>query len=205
MMRTFCCLLAAAVLFGCPDKKPDAAEQDRTLLKLKEAQEKGDVGKGPPPQENPNQKLADIATGTKTVEVGRLALPAKNEPVRLGTVSLKLLAVETTPTVTSGKITLSTEQRFLAVKLLAENTSEREQRLDLSMATLIAKGEELPIARDAQRVAGTRELQQTFGLANGQQKMELVLLFEVPPAAIGSGLSLRVKSPELDPVVLPLE
>lgn len=205
MMRNLLCLFAAAFLLGCPDKKPAAEEQDRTLLKLKEAQEKGDVGKGPPAQEHPNQKLADIVTGSKAAEGGPLPLPAKNDPVRLGTVSLQLKALETSPTVSSGKISLSTEQLFLAVKLLAENTSEREQLLDFSMAKVVAKGEEHPIARDAQRVGGTRELQQTFGLAKGLQKTEIVLLFEIPPGTVGSGMTLHIKSPELDPVSLPLE
>jgi hypothetical protein len=200
-------LLAVAALLGCPEKNPGVskAEDDHTLAKLKEAQALGDNVQGPPqPAQDPNQKLADLAAAGPS-EGGPRPLPAKNETVHLGTVALKLVGLSTAPTVSNGKLTLSTDDTFLLVKVLAQNVGEREQELDFSLAA-VKNGKQLEsaIARDAQRVGGTKELRQTFGLGD-KQRQELVLIFEVPPDAFGQGLTLSLTSPGVDPVSLPLE
>lgn len=193
---------------GCPEKKSGApSEEERTLQKLKEAQAMGGDVQGPPtPQENPNEKLAAIAAQGSSDESGARPLPAKNETVHLGTVALKVVGVSTSPIVTGTKLQLTTDQTFLIVRLYAQNVGEREQELDLSMAAVKGDGElDFALARDAQRVAGTKELRQTFGPAASAQRQELVLIFEVPKGSFGKGLKLVLTSPGVDPVTLPLE
>lgn len=185
---------AAALLAGCPDKSTsgDGAAQDRTLMKLKEAKEKGPVGVGPPVAEDEaRDKLAKVATGGAD-DGGPRPLPANNATVHLGTVAVKLAALETSPMVKGAKLTLSTDQTFLFVRLVAQNVGERAQELELSSATLTTKAGELPLARDAQRVGGTKDLHLKFGPAAEQKSSEMTLIFELPPDALGSGIVLNL-------------
>ena len=203
-MRSLLAVLVTALLLGCPSQKPSAeqAEEDRTLMKLKQAQ--GDPGRGPPSREAPNEKLADLAAKGSTDEAGPRPLPAKNETVHLGSVALKLTSVSTSPIVKGGKLSLSTDQLFLIVRLMAQNVGEREQELDLTTSSVKVKDTELSLARDAQRVAGTRELSLKLGPGESQ-RAELILVFEVAPELLGAGMVLSLKSPGVDPVTLPLE
>ncbi|MFL5320715.1 MAG: hypothetical protein ACJ790_13725 [Myxococcaceae bacterium] len=203
------CLAALLLLAGCPDKTSgaDKAEQDHTLAKLKEAQEqqpKNGMG-GPKAQDEEREKLANLAAAGKTDEGGPRPLPTENPTVHLGTVALKLAGIQTSPIVSSGKLSLSTDQTFLLLKIAAQNVGDKDAQLDLSGATVTSKTGDLPLARDAQHVAGTKDLLLKFAPAKAEDRKDLILIFELPPSDVGSGLSLNLTSPTGEKVKLPLE
>ena len=85
------------------------------------------------------------------------------------------------------KISLTSDDYFLKITLTAQIFGGGE--LDLSTAKLVAGGLDFPIAKDAQRLAGTRELTRTL---KPDEKLEAILFFELPRSAIGPGLKLSV-------------
>lgn len=186
-------LASVVALCACPNK-PEA-QDDRLLQKLKEEQarlDKGAASPRPPVDAlaeavDPNEKLAQLATGGGAAE-GKRKLPAGNATVHAGTVALKLAALTTSHSASgTGRLSLTTPDLFLKVSLAAQNVGTAAARLDFSTARLKQNGRDFPLARDAQRAAGTRELQQDFPVS---ERRDLVLLFEVPADALNPGLTL---------------
>ncbi|MDY7228436.1 hypothetical protein [Hyalangium rubrum] len=188
-------LLAAALAWGCT-KEEAPPQEDRTLAKLRaEAKrvEQGGTPSGPPVQASdvpvgPNAGLADLATG-EGAESQKLPLPEKNDTVHVDSLAVKLTGLLASNSVQgSGKVGLTTEERFLSVHLVTQNVGTAPVSLSLEGARLVdAEGKEHRVARDAQIVGGTRELRRTWEL---EERTEVVILFELPPAAIGAGMTL---------------
>lgn len=191
-------LLAVALAWswGCT-KEEAPPQEDRTLAKLRAEAERVDRGgapSGPPsrgraPTEDPTATLAGIASGEAGAAEEKLRLPEKNDTVHVGTLAVKLMKLEASQSVQgSGKVGLATEDRFLRVELVAQNVDKAQADVALDGARVVdAAGKEYGVARDAQIVGGTRQLRRTW--APGE-RTEVVLLFELPPASLGEGLTL---------------
>lgn len=199
-------LLAAALAWGCEKEEPRT--EDRTIAKLRAEQNrvgKGGTPSGPPtrlttPPPDPNANLAGLATADDG-EARKLKLPDPNDTKHVDTVAVKLVALESSHSVKGGKLSLTTEELFLRVQLVAQNVGAAPAPLALDGARLVdAAGKEYPVARDAQIAAGTRELTHTWG---PQERAEVVLFFEIPPPALDSGLTLVLPASSGD-VRLPL-
>jgi hypothetical protein len=103
-------------------------------------------------------------------------------------VAVKLMGLDSSHSVKGGKLSLTSEELFLRVQLVAQNVGAAPAAVGLEGARLVdAGGKEYAVARDAQIAAGTRELQHTWA---PQERAEVVLFFEIPPSAIDSGLTL---------------
>jgi hypothetical protein len=202
-------LLTAALVGGCP-KEEAAPSEDRTLSKLRAEADR--VGRGGTPSrgpgapsapEDPNAALAGLASGQDYAEKQKLFPPEPNETLHVGTVAVKLLGLEASHGVQgSGKVALTTEELFLRVQLVTQNVGPQATSLPLDAVKLVdPAGQLYAVARDVQIVAGTRPLQRTW---NPDERSELILFFEVPPSALGAGLTLVLPSPSGD-VRLPLQ
>jgi hypothetical protein len=184
-------LLAAALAWGCT-KEEAPPQEDRTLSKLRAEVDRvnqGGAPSGPPDKaapEDPNASLADLAAGG--ADGRKLQLPEKNDTQHVDTVAVKLTGLESSHSAKGAKLSLTTEELFLRVQLVTQNVGAAPASLGLDNARLVdAEGKEYPVARDAQIAAGTRELRRTWA---PQERTEVVLFFELPPSAIGSGLTL---------------
>ncbi|MBN1208096.1 MAG: hypothetical protein JXB05_24745 [Myxococcaceae bacterium] len=186
-------LLAAALTWGCTKEEAPPPE-DRTLARLRAEVDRvnqGGAPSGPPARaaapEDPNASLADLAAADGA-QARKLPLPEKNDTQHVDTVAVKLTGLESSHSTKGGKLSLTTEELFLRVQLVTENVGAAPASLALDGARLVdTEGKEYPVARDAQIAAGTRELRRTWA---PQERTEVVLFFELPPSAIGSGLTL---------------
>jgi hypothetical protein len=199
-------LLLAVAVIGCKQEEapvPDPGPTgDRTLEQLRKEVDREQAEKN-----DPNQRLAELATGAGPEDAleGERPLPP-DAKAQVGPFAVAVTKLEASHRAAgSGKLSLTSEDWFLRVTVEATNTDRKAQNADLSFVELAgAASEPLALARDAQRVAGTREL--SFELAPGEKK-EAVLYFEVPREAFGKGLALRMApavagNPEL---LIPLE
>lgn len=183
-------LTAALLLCACPEKKTEAANpgQDRLIEKLKAEQErlKHEPSKPSPtaapqaPEENPLAAHAAAPDAPK-----QLTLP-EDTLITLGAAACRVSNVDTMHTVVGDKTSLSSEDFFVRAKLKC-TASKAGTLLDLSGATLKHGERSFAIARDVQRVGGTKQLQLTLTEAGA----EPVLLFEVPADALTAGLQLK--------------
>lgn len=187
-------LLVAALVWGC-SKEEAPPQEDRTLAKLRAEADrvgKGGAPSGPPVRNtapaDPNANLADLAT-TDTEGAGRkLRLPEPNDTKHVDTVAVKLTGLESSHSVKGGKLSLTTEDLFLRVQLIAQNVGAAPATVAMEGARLVdGSGKEYKVARDAQIAAGTRDLRHTWA---PEERTEVVLFFEVPPSAIDPGLTL---------------
>jgi hypothetical protein len=183
-------LLLAALAWGCKEEAPP--QEDRTLAKLRNEVDrvnKGGAPTGPPsptqPPEDPNAKLAGLAAGADSAGVGPLKVPEPNPTVHVDAVAVKLTGLEASHSVKgSGQMGLTSEELFLRVKLVAENVGKAPAKLDLGAARVVdAEGKEYGIARDAQVLAGTRQLERAW---EPGERGDVVLLFELPPSAVSA-------------------
>jgi hypothetical protein len=185
--------MAIAVLgTGCP-KAEAPPEDDRALRILKGEKNRESKGEPmsrpprPPPQaEDPNARLAEIASGADASEQ-KLPLPKDNATVHVGTVAVKLLELSTSRVAGSGKIKLSTADAFLRVHLVSQNVGKAVAPLDFALAQVECGESPYPLAPDVTRVAGTRELKRAHGV---NEREEVTLYFELPPAALIKGCAL---------------
>ena len=115
-----------------------------------------------------------------------------------GKLLVRLNGAETSQTAAGDRVKLSTNEQFLRVdlKLKAAETAE----VDLSAAAIKAGDEVFTIARDAQRVVGTKNLTRAI---NAGEAFETVLMFELPEAAIAKGITLQL--PLTPPLEVPLQ
>lgn len=185
-------LLAAAglALAGCPKADEQPPADDRLLQKLQaekdRLQKNGEVPKLPvaaPIAAEPNP-LAQRAAMPDAPKV----LPVPGNPdFACGKAACRVSSVETAHSVATDKTTLTSDDYFVKVIVTAQLAAGGP--VDLSSATLVNGEQTFAIARDAQSLAGTRELNRT---AKPGEKLEATLYFEAPKAAIGPGLKLKV-------------
>ncbi len=188
-------LLLVAALFGACTKEEPAPQEDRTLAKLRAESDrvsKGGAPSGPPVRpaapEEPAPSLADLATRDTDVSEHKLRLPDSNDTQHVNTVAVKLTELESSHSVKGGKLSLTTEELFLRVQLVAQNVGAAPSEMGLEGARVVdAQGKEYGLARDAQIAAGTRELRHTWA---PQERSDVVLFFEIPPPALESNLTL---------------
>lgn len=185
-------LAAATLVWGCR-KEEAPPQEDRTLTKLRDEVDRVNRGGVPNPApaaepEDPHARLAGLAVRAETEEERPLALPEPNPTVHVDTVAMKLTGLEATHTV-KGKVGLTSEDLFLRVQLVSENVGKEAARLDLDLARVEdSEGQSYGIARDAQALVGTRQLERTW---EPGERTDVVLVFEVPPSAVrGTGLAL---------------
>jgi hypothetical protein len=176
-------VLALLVMVACDRGSAPAPPEDRTLQRLKEevaAQQE---------QTTQAERLANVAVTPP--EQTRKTLPMPKQPrVVVGTLQMEVVALTTSQVVEGAKISLATEDRFLRVQLQVMNAGKAAVVADVGRASLVGGGQRTwGIARDVQRVAGTVPLQAT--LAPGESR-DFVMFFEVPEAALGGGLALKV-------------
>lgn len=186
-------LLAAALAWGCA-KEEAPPQEDRTLAKLRaeaDRVERGGAPSGPPgraqPAEDPNAGLAGLATADHSGP-NKLRLPEPNDTKHVDTVAVKLTGLESSHSVKGGKLSLTTEELFLRVQLIAQNVGKEPAPVALERAKLVDEaGKEYGVARDAQIAAGTRQLGRTWA---PDERAEVVLFFEIPPSALEADLTL---------------
>lgn len=188
-------VFAGLLLCACPKKdEPEFDGNDRLLQKMKEEQER--LRKAPPrPAQEPDPLAEIVARPSKPESLG---IPS-GVAADLGPVSLTLVEVQQSQTVGSAKVSLSTTERFLKVKL--EAVSKESVDLDVSGATLVNGEQTVTLARDAQRAAKGSAL--VTHLSQGDRE-NLVLYFEAPDEMIGKGLKIILTTPE-SRVELPLQ
>lgn len=199
--------LALLCTAGCTKGGQGPSEEDRLIAKLQaekerqaRAQEQGVL----PPAQNPlmpspePDPLAKTAAEDPAPEK-QLKLPDKIDFVA-GDLAFRLQGLETSLTVSGGKVKLSTNELFLRVDLKVKALGAAE--LDLTGATLKAGEEVFPIARDVQAVLGTRNLVRPV---EAQESFETVLMFELPEAALAKGPTLRLPAPRGQVVEVPLQ
>jgi hypothetical protein len=193
-------LPALALLWGAGCKEEPSPENDRTLARLKQeadrqaAQGGPGLQRGAPASEDPNDKLAKVAANAPRKppeESGApVRLPDGNATVHVGQVAVKLLGMRAGQTEGRGAVTLSTDEQFLHAHLVAQNVGPRPAKLDLTFVRISAgAGVERSLARDVQRLVGTREL--AVELAP-DERQEFDLYFEVPREGPGKGWSLTL-------------
>ena len=182
-------LALALVLSGCP--KEEAPSQDDRLLKKLQA-EKDRLAKN---GEEPARPLAPAVAPEPNPLAARAAMPDKPKTVPItgspdfivGKAACRVSSVETSHHVAGEKLSLTTDDYFVKVTLTGQVADGGQ--LDLSAAKLVSGGADYPLAKDAQRLAGTRELSRTVA---PDEKVEVILYFEAPLSAIAPGLKLVV-------------
>ncbi|HYO69252.1 MAG TPA: hypothetical protein VEU33_24555 [Archangium sp.] len=205
--RGLAVLLCAAALFGgCKKEEQPAANDDRTLEKLRQEVDRVNQGGAPsaaPDETDPNARLAGLAAGQDQEKPRTYTLPSK-EKVKVDTLELQPTGLESLHSLRgTGKVAITTDELFLRVKLDAVNAGQQPVHVPFSTARVVdAGGKEYPVARDAQTVAGTRKLDRTW---ENEQRDSMDLLFEVPPAAIAPGLSLLIPTSSGEDARIPLQ
>jgi hypothetical protein len=200
-------LWTAALLGGCTKEEPVPGE-DRTLEKLRAEVDRVNRGGAPanPPLavDDPRARLASRAAGHEEKAAPQLSLPGRNDTVHVGTVAVKLTGLEAHHSVRgNGAVGLTTDELFLRVELLTQNVGSAPVALALGGARLRdAWGKEYTLARDAQLLTGTRPLERTW---EPDKREPLVLLFELPPAALASGLTLLLPAGSGEDARIPLQ
>ncbi|OJT27385.1 hypothetical protein BO221_05270 [Archangium sp. Cb G35] len=199
-------LCAAALLGGCKKEEQPAATEDRTLERLRQEVDRVNQGGAPtaaPDETDPNARLAGLAAGQDQEKARTYALPSK-EKVKVDTLALQPTGLESLHSLRgTGKVALTTDELFLRVTLDAENVGPQSVDVSFSTARVVdAGGKEYPLARDAQTLAGTRTLDRTWENA---QRDSMDLIFEVPPDAIGPGLSLLIPTRSGENARIPLQ
>lgn len=192
-------LLCVAVLLAACTKQRDEPEfdpNDRALQKLLAEKERLAKEHAAPPQPDAPNPLAQIAAAPSRPE--SLGIPT-GVAGELGGVKLTLTEVKQAQTLGNGKVSLSTEERFLQVFLDA--TTPKPVTLDLSGAELQLDEQHFALARDVQRVAGGSALSLPL---DAEKTQPIVLLFEVPSDAIRKGLKI-VLTQQQSRVELPLQ
>lgn len=200
-------LCAAALAGGCKKEEPAPATDDRTLEKLRQEVDRVNQGGAPATApgtpEDPNARLAGLAAGHEADQAKAYTLPSR-ETVKVDGLALQPAGLESLHSLSgTGKVSLTTTDLFVRVKLEAQNVGGKAVHVPLTEARLVdAGGKEYPIASDAQTVGGTRRLDRTWEL---EQSESLVLVFEAPPAAMAPGLALVIPTRDGENARIPLQ
>lgn len=181
------------LLLGCP--KEEAGPDDRLLQKLKAEQARLAAqphdARGAPGQPAPLPPEDDPLAGAATAPEAPRTLPLPGQlDVEVDKVRYRLTGLEASGQVGAGKLKLTTTDAFLRVSLRARADGAAEA--DLGAASLKHQDRTFPLARDVQRLAGTKELR--FAVPGGDGA-DLDLFFEVPKDALGKGLLLVLPVP----------
>jgi hypothetical protein len=174
--------LGLLVLCGCPRERA-VDEGDPLIQKLKAEQERLARGGAPGgPRTDGTNPLAELAQQVPDTPV---SVSVKETPASAGAVTVTPRRMETAQILSGGKVKLTTTERF--VRLVVSVSTTKDEALDLSKATLAQGSDVYALARDVQRVGQGSPLGASIGAGVSQ---DLVLYFEVPPSALGAGLSL---------------
>ncbi len=172
---------------GCPkDESPPA--DDRLIQKLQAEKSRLDQG-GPVarPMPSPIAEPDPLAARAAMPDAPKTLALIGASDFSCGVGACRVTSVETSHNVAREKMSLTSGEYFFKVTLSTQIA--RGGPLDFTAAKLVAGTEEYPIARDAQRLAGTRELARTY---KPGEKADVVLMFEAPSTAIAPGLKLIV-------------
>ncbi len=177
-------LLLGLAVAGC--RREEAPPEDRTLARLRAEVDRANAGGaviGAPNQtQDPNANLAALAVGAaEGGSEGPWTLPPDGVRAQLGPIALRLVAASTSHQVQSAKMSLTSEELFLQVKLGAHNAGSEPVPFSIEQATVSAGDRSWPLARDALFLISTRKV--GFDLAPGESR-ELLLVFEVPVAGV---------------------
>lgn len=178
------CLLAA----GCRREQPPPPPSDRTLDRLRSEVERvnagGAMATAPDQPEDPNQHLAALAAGQGTAPgpEGPLDSARVGGTASGGGLTATLRSAETSHRLQGKAMALTTEELFL--KLEVELSTGAARHLAIDRAVVTSEEGDHPMARDAQILAGTRQL--GFDLAAGETR-QVTLLFEVPRTSVLQG------------------
>jgi hypothetical protein len=178
------------LMAGCPKGKDESpAADDRLLQKLQAEKDRLDQGgQAPKPKVTPIDPAPDPLAARAVMPDVPKALPMPGAPdFSCGAGACRISSVEASHNVAGAKVSLTSDEYF--VKVILSASLPRGGPLDFTGAKLVSGAEEYPLARDAQTLAGTRELSRTL---KPDEKVELVLFFEAPKAAIAPGLKLIV-------------
>jgi hypothetical protein len=187
MLRLAAVVFASALMMlGC-QKGP--ASDERLISKL-QAEKDRLAGGG-----TAAQPALPAPEGQPDPLAARAAMPDQPKALKLpqqltfqvGKAVYRLASVETSHSASNGKTTLTTNDCFVKVTLLAQVVGGGP--VDLGAAKLVAGGKEFQIAKDAQRLAGSRDLAPVL---REDDLTQAVLFFEAPLSAIGPGLRLLV-------------
>jgi len=189
-------LCASTLLGGCKDQPEPEPTTDRTLEQLRLEVERVNKGGAPaaPPDApvDPNERLAQLAAAQDAEAPKRFSVVSRKAvPVNDG-FEVRPAGLEAMHTLRgTSRLSLTTEEYFVRLTLEARNTGQEPASLGLSNARLVDEaGNEYAIARDAQNVGGTRQLD--LIQVESEQKQSLVLIFEVPESALAPGLTLLI-------------
>jgi hypothetical protein len=114
-----------------------------------------------------------------------VGVSVKEAPTTVGDVTVTPRRMETAQIIAGTKVKLSTTERF--VRLVVAVSTTKDETLDLAKASLVKGNDVYALARDVQRVGQGSPLAAAVGAGVTQ---DLVLYFEIPPSALGAGLSL---------------
>ena len=178
------------LLAGCPKGKDESVPaDDRLLQKLQAEKNRLDQGgQAPKPAVPPVLPEPDPLAARAAMPDAPKTLPMLGAPdFSCGAGACRIASIETSHNVAGAKMALTSGEYFVKIVLSAQ--LPKGGPLDFSDAKLVSGANEYPLARDAQTLAGTRELSRTL---KPGEKVELVLFFEAPKAAIAPGLKLIV-------------
>lgn len=114
--------------------------------------------------------------------------PLSGQSVQRGPLVISARELQVSQSIKGAKTSLTSLETFLGVELVLVNSAEHDVALDLSLSMLkSADGESFEIARDAQALAGTRELALVLA---PKERLGATLYFELPQAALAPGLEL---------------
>jgi hypothetical protein len=176
----------AVILLACDRSPPPgpSPEEERTLQRLKE-----EVARDR--REDPHAKLAQAALAPPS-QTRQTHPPPKQPKATLGGLTLEIVALTSSQVVEGARVSVATENRFLRVHLKVHNVGKRTATVDLEQIHLMGEGTEEAmiwgLARDVQRLAGTRAL---LAELPGGASRDFVLFFEVPDEALRGGLRLK--------------
>lgn len=159
-------------------------QEDRTLRKLKEAQAQNVPG---PRSEDPNAELARNALSEPHVET----LPWAGASVRAGDVVIDFRRATKSKALSSKRVTLTTEDNFVQVELSFESLAAKDVGVSMNGIVLKSAARRWPLARDAQLVGGSRDLELPLG---PHDKRTEQLLFEVSDAELKTPLAIEIPS-----------
>ena len=183
-------LLGASLALGACSSKKTESPQEHTVRKLEEELQKH------PPQgavpRAPGSDLAQIATSGNP-EAQTIQLHGRPHE-RLGMLDVSIEAASLRSSVSNGKLSVASETPFVELEVGVSNLGDSSAKIDLGLAKLSRAGNDEPVAEDAQRLAGSRQLALTL---EPHSSTTATLLFESPAPGKGTLDLVLPGSPEV--------
>lgn len=150
-----------------------------------------DEAPSPPVAREPSSPEERLAARAVNSEAAPEDLPlADGGFARSGGLEWTVRKLTSQRTVKNEKTAVTSGDAFLSVDLVMVNVGDQPAHLDLQgVKVRSASGETFPIARDAQVIAGRRDL--AFSVPP-QERARAVLLFELPESALAKGFDLLI-------------